>query len=142
MSARPSSAAVPSSSLGPLEGAYQPGACNIGPAEIARRRQGAWAGTIVTVVLYALLVALGVPAGWRFLVAVPAAGAAISWLQVRLRFCVAFGFAGRFNFGAVGRTQQVGDAAAHRADVRRVALMVGSGVVAGLLVGLLAVWVP
>ena len=121
---------------------YRPGACNIGPEEIARRRQGAWVAALATVFLYLGLLAIGAPDAARFVVAVPAAGAAISWLQVRERFCVAFGTTGVFNFGPVGELAQVEDDAARRADRRKVASMVVRGAGVGILVGVVAVLVP
>ena len=37
---------------------YQPGVCNIGPAEIARRRRAGHTGLLATVALFAILVAM------------------------------------------------------------------------------------
>ena len=121
---------------------YQPGACNIGPAEIARRRQAALAGLILTIVLFALLVALSASPLVRFLIAIPAAGTTIAYLQVRLKFCVAFGSRGVFNFGELGEQRQVQDPAARRRDRARVARMVGGGLLIGLIVGLAAAVIP
>jgi hypothetical protein len=121
---------------------YRPGVCNIGPEEVARRRRGAWAAGLATAVFYLGLLAIGAPDVVRFGVAVPAAAAAVSWLQARERFCVAFGSTGTFNFGPVGELEQVDDAAARRADRRKVASMVGRGALIGVAVGLLAVLVP
>ena len=121
---------------------YRPGVCNIGPEEIARRRQGAWIGGLATILLYVGLLAIAAPDVVRFIVAVPAAGAAISWLQVRERFCVAFGSTGTFNFGPVGELDQVADEAARRADRRKVASMVARGAAIGVVVGVVAVLVP
>jgi hypothetical protein len=124
-----------------IEG-YRPGACNIGPEEVARRRRGAWVAGLTTVVFYLGLLAVGAPDAVRFVVAVPAAAAAVSWLQARERFCVAFGSTGTFNFGPVGELEQVGDADARRADRRKVASMVGRGALIGIAIGVLAVLVP
>lgn len=121
---------------------YRPGECNIGTAEIARRRRSAWAATLATLVLWAILLAAGVPHLSRFVVAVPAAAAGVTWLQVRERFCVAFGSAGVFNFGSLGPVQAVGDEADRRADRRKAASMIVRGLAAGLLVGVVAVLVP
>jgi hypothetical protein len=125
----------------PPEGAYVPGVCNIGPAEIARRRRGAWTATFVTLALYIVLVAAGVPPPVRLLVGLPAASAAVSWLQVRERFCVAFGSAGLSNLGPLGGARPVADAAARRADRRKAASMVVRGCLIGAAVGFVAVLV-
>ncbi len=121
---------------------YRPGACNIGPEEIDRRRRGAWIAGLATVVFYLGLLAIAAPDLVRFIVAVPAASAAISWLQARERFCVAFGMAGVFNFGPVGELERITDEDARRADRGRVASMVARGAAIGCVVGLLAVAIP
>ncbi|MGZ3587587.1 MAG: hypothetical protein ACXVAE_00810 [Candidatus Limnocylindrales bacterium] len=121
---------------------YEAGACNIGPAEIARRRRGAWLATVATVVLAAFLFVAGVPPIWRLIVALPAAAAAVSWLQVRLRFCVAFAVGGQYNFGPLGMMRQVIDARARRADLARAAGMIALGSSVGLVVGVVLVLLP
>lgn len=121
---------------------YRPGVCNIGPEEISRRRRGAWIAGLATVVFYLGLLAIAAPDLVRFIIAVPAASAAVSWLQARERFCVAFGMTGVFNFGPVGELEQISDEAARRADRGRVASMVARGAAIGCVVGLLAVVIP
>ena len=105
---------------------YMPGACNIGPAEIARRRRAGHVGLIVTVVLAAVLLALDAAPAWRLTLALPAALAAAGYLQAWLRFCANFGFRGVYNFDALGREERVAAAEA-RAQDRRRALLIGAG---------------
>ena len=138
------SAATPGTAVAAsaADDAYRPGVCNIGPEEIARRRRGAWVASVGTVALYLGLLAIAAPDLVRFVVAVPAAGAAVSWLQARERFCVAFGSTGTFNFGPIGELDQVTDEAARRADRRKVVSMVARGAAVGVVVGILAVLVP
>jgi len=121
---------------------YQPGVCNIGPDEIGKRRRTGHFGAIATVVTFVVLVALGVPPIARFLVAIPAALAASGYLQAYFKFCVAFGSAGVFNFGARGTTQHVVDAQARARDRRRVLQLSLAIAAIGAAVGLLAVLVP
>jgi hypothetical protein len=121
---------------------YRPGVCNIGPAEIRRRRWGAILGTVVTLVVAVVIFALGLPHPVRFLIALPAAGAIVSWLQVLLRFCVGFARLGVFNFGQLGPMEPVGDRAAHRADVRRATRMIALSLVGGLAIGIVAALLP
>jgi len=120
-------------------GTYQPGVCNIGPDEIAQRRRAGHIGAIVTLGLLAFLLLLRLPPAWRLAVAIPAAGTAITYLQAILHFCVAFGMAGVFNFGRVGRTTSVAEEAARRADRARAARMIAAGSAIGLAVGVAAV---
>ncbi len=66
--------------LGDGGSAYQPGVCNIGPAEIARRRRAGHVGLGATVILGGGLLAVGAPPLARLLVALPAALAASGYL--------------------------------------------------------------
>lgn len=120
---------------------YQPGACNIGPAEIARRRRAGHVGLVVTLLGFAVLVALGAPPILRLILAVPAAAAASGYLQAWLKFCAAFGARGIFNFGALGQSRHVVDPQARKRDRRR-ANQIGLGsLVIGIAVAIAAVLV-
>ena len=122
-------------------GGYQPGVCNIGPAEIDRRRRAGHIGVVATIVLFAVLVALDLPPIVRLVLALPAAVAASGYLQARMRFCAGFATAGVYNFGDVGPREQVTDRAALAArppeglsDLpRELGHRAGRGVVAVLL---------
>jgi hypothetical protein len=119
---------------------YESGQCNIGPAEIARRRMAGHAGTIATLILLASLLWTDAPSWARLLLFLPAAGAAAGYLQAHFRFCADYGWRGVFNFGKAGndRTTAVADPAARRADRRKAALIsLGSGAI-GLAAALLA----
>jgi len=121
---------------------YQPGVCNIGPAEIARRRRAGHLGLIAVLATLALLVAIGAPPVARLLVGLPAVVAATGYLQAWFRFCVAFGSAGVFNFGPTGSTETVPDPAARsrdRSTARRIGLM---SLAIGLAVALAAAALP
>jgi hypothetical protein len=127
---------------GPSATTYQPGVCNIGPAEIAARRRSGHVGVVATIVLFLLLVVIGVPPIARLLVAIPAAVAASGYLQARARFCAGFGSRGVFNFGALGTTQHVDDAAARSLDRRRSVELGLSAFAIGLAVAVVAVLLP
>jgi hypothetical protein len=121
---------------------YVPGVCNIGPAEIRRRRRFGHLGLGVSVLLLAGLVAVGAPHLARLVVIVPAAGAASGYLQARLHFCAAFGSEGVYNFGPLGTTVRVEDAGARARDRRR-SIQIGLlSLAIGLAVGLIAVALP
>lgn len=122
--------------------AYQPGSCNIGSAEVERRRRAALGALIATVGIGAWLLVAGAPREARWLVALPLAGTIVGALQVRFRFCLAYGLRGIRNFGALGRTEDVADAAARTADRRTAAIRVGVSVVAAGLLALLFVNAP
>jgi hypothetical protein len=96
---------------------YVSGACNIGPAEIARRRRSGWVGLGVTAALWVVLAAIEAGAPWRLFLFLPAAASASGFLQASFRFCAGFGFRGVFNFtDELGRMTDVPDAGARRKD--------------------------
>jgi hypothetical protein len=113
---------------------YQPGVCNIGPQEIARRRLTGHIGLLATVILFAILLLVDAPPMLRLLLALPAIGAAAGYLQAWFRFCAAFGAKGIFNLGPVGPVEAVRDDAARAADRVRAwqiglaSLAIGAGV--------------
>ena len=122
--------------------ADRPGTCNIGPAEIARRRRSAMFVTGVATIAAALLVLGGGPPIVRLAIFPLAAAAAVTWLQVVRRFCVAFGAAGVRNFGSLGSTERLDDPA-ERAAHRNAALrMVVEGVVYGAVATGILVLMP
>jgi hypothetical protein len=131
------------SRLSPLDVvAYEPGVCNIGPAEIARRRRSGHAGLIVSVVLFALLLFVGAPHWTRLALVLTAGGSASGYLQARLHFCAGFGSSGVYNFGPLGTVERVADRTARSRDRRR-SLEIGlASLAVGLVVGIAAVLLP
>jgi hypothetical protein len=103
---------------------YVPGACNIGPAEIARRRRSGWLGLGAAAVLAVVLVAVTAPPVLRLSLFVPFLVAAIGFVQARARFCVGFAGAGISNFGELGATVRVDDAAARATDRQRARILI------------------
>jgi len=103
---------------------YTPGVCNIGGAEIRRRRQSGWIGLSATVLLWVAFILFRIPAPWRLLLFLPAAIGASGFLQAAFRFCAAFGMRGVFNFGPeVGKTDTVEQAEFRRQDLRKARLI-------------------
>ena len=121
---------------------YEPGVCNIGPAEIARRRRAGHIGLAASLALFAVLVAIDAPNWTRLLIAIPAVMAASGYIQARLKFCAGFGSRGVFNFGEVGPMERVaGDA--DRARDRARARQIGAASIAiGLAAGVIAAVLP
>ena len=126
----------------PATAAYRPGVCNIGPAEIARRRMAGHVGLLATVALFAVLVALDAPPLIRLIVALPAAAAASGYLQAWLRFCAGFGSRGIFNFGPLGQAELVADDAARRRDRARANQIGLASLAIGVAVGIAAALLP
>jgi len=99
----------------PAPGGYRPGACNIGPREIARRRAYGVAAVISAVVLGIVLVALDAPPLVRAIVIFPLWGGIIGLEQARRKFCAGFAYAGIRSVAGSDATESVGD----REDLRR-----------------------
>lgn len=81
------------------------------------------------------------PAVARLILLPFATAAAITWLQVVHRFCVAFGAFGLENFGPLGSEAPV-DLAQRAADRRRVAQLVLEGSLIGAVVTLALLVAP
>ncbi|MFN8622860.1 MAG: hypothetical protein U0869_19150 [Chloroflexota bacterium] len=116
------------------EDRYQPGACNIGPAEIERRRRSGIAGLVVAALVAIALVVTDAPAVLRLAVWVPLFVGLLGFVQARMRFCVGYAAAGIKNFGPLGTQEKVADSAAHREDLRRAAgVTIATGAVAAII---------
>ena len=121
---------------------YRPGVCNIGPAEVARRRMAGHVGLIATLAVLGVLVMIDAPPLTRLVAILPAATAASGYLQAWLKFCGGFGSRGIFNFGTVGESTAVADDEA-RAKDRRKARQIGLAALAiGVIVGVPAALLP
>jgi hypothetical protein len=103
-------------------GAYRAGACNIGPQEIARRRQSGLLAIAFTVAVAAVLILIDATPILRAAIFPSLAGGLIALEQGRRRFCVAYAAAGVRNFGPLGAPQSVADARDRTSD-RRAALI-------------------
>jgi hypothetical protein len=121
---------------------YEPGVCNIGPEEIARRRRAGHVGVAATFGLLAGLVVIDAPRVVRLSVALPAAVAASGYIQAQARFCAGFGSRGVFNFGPVGETSEVMDAGSLARDRLRSRQIGFASLAIGLATGALAVALP
>jgi hypothetical protein len=115
--------------------------CNIGPAEIARRRRLAIVLTALTILLIAALLAAQVPPVGRLAVFPFAAAIGVTWLQVIRKFCVHFGAFGLENFGELGEEHRVAPEI-RWADLRQSFEMILEGLLFGLLVTIAVLQVP
>ncbi len=121
---------------------YQPGVCNIGPAEIRRRRQIGYLGVAGALALAAVLLAIDAPAWTRLAIALPVAGALSGFIQARLRFCAGFGMAGLQNMDELGAQVQVEDAEARARDRRKALQINAASIAGGLAAGVAFVLLP
>ena len=115
--------------------------CNIGPAEIARRRRMAILLTVLTGLMVAAIVVAQVPMLGRLAVFPFAAAVGVTWLQVIRKFCVHFGAFGLENFGELGEEHRVGPEI-RQADLRQSVEMIVEGLVFGLVVTIAVLQLP
>jgi hypothetical protein len=122
---------------------YVPGACNIGPWEIRRRRAAAITGFAAAAVVFAVLVAIEAPQWTRIALIAPFWGGAISWLQARRHFCVAYAMGGLSNFGAGDATRTIVVDPVQRAlDRRATVLLLRDAFLLALVPTIVAVILP
>jgi hypothetical protein len=121
---------------------YQAGVCNIGPAEIARRRRAGYLGLAAAIIFAVVLVLIDAPSVTRLLVALPLAAGFSGFIQARLRFCANYGWRGIRNLGDIGDAQRVDEAASRVADRRRSLEVFGAAALGGLSVATLFALLP
>jgi hypothetical protein len=121
---------------------YRPGVCNIGPAEIARRRRAGHVGLIATIGILAALLFLDIHPLARLVVIAPAMISASGYLQAHLKFCAGYGHLGVFNLGPLGDTTAVTDPDALVRDRRRARQISLASLAIGIVVGIVAVLLP
>jgi hypothetical protein len=121
---------------------YIPGVCNIGPAEIARRRRAGHVGLAVTLVVLAGLVAIDAPPAARLILVLPAAAAASGYLQAWFRFCAGFGARGIFNFSELGHSEDVVDPVARARDRAKARWIALASLAIGIVVAVVAFVLP
>lgn len=118
---------------------YIPGVCNIGPAEIKKRKQAGWMGLIATIALWAIFIWFNIPSIWRLTLFLPAMMSATGFLQAYMHFCAYFGFASLFNFGDVGKTDSVSQTEFRAKDRRKAWQIISYSIFVGLVVAIIAV---
>lgn len=102
---------------------YIPGTCNIGKSEIRQRQFVALVGAFLTVFIGIGLLSNEDPNPPRFFIFFPASIFSIGFIQTRKKFCLAYGFAGTFNFGRLGKASRVASAEDKKAD-RKMAISI------------------
>ena len=126
----------------PTPDLYQPGVCNIGPAEIRRRRTVGHVGLVATVLVFAALVVTGAPHLSRLILFATAGAAASGYLQAHFHFCAGFGSRGLYNFGELGDGREV-EGAEDRARDRRRSTQIGlASAAVGVAVAVVAILLP
>lgn len=121
---------------------YIPGTCNIGGGEVTRRRMVALLGLILTLSSTATLISNEASRQSRLSIFLPALVMSVGWVQSRKRFCFAYGLAGTFNFGALGKISRVSDQQARSADRVMALKIIAQSAAYALVVTLLVIALP
>jgi len=98
------------------ETAYVPGTCNIGGREVRRRQFVALVGLFFSASSLIALISVNAPREARLGIFFPLLVASVGYIQSRSKFCLAYGFAGTFNFGKLGDISRVSDPINRAAD--------------------------
>ena len=102
---------------------YVPGSCNIGKGEIRRRQLVALFGIFLIISSATALLATDQSRSSRISIFVPALVFSIGFVQSRSKFCLAYGFAGTFNFERLGKISRVQSVQDRKAD-RKTAIVI------------------
>ncbi len=121
---------------------YIPGSCNLGQGEVNRRRMVAALGLFLSISAFASLISTGASREARLLIFIPLLVMSIGWVQSRKKFCLAYGFAGTFNFGKMGDLARVSDPADRAADRRTASVILGKSALYAAALTLLVVALP
>lgn len=121
---------------------YIPGTCNLGAGEVSRRRIVAAFGFALSLSALTALITTNASREARFGIFVPLLVMSIGWVQSRKKFCLAYGFAGTFNFGKMGEMSRVANPADRAADRRTALLIFGQSALYAAALTLLVVALP
>ena len=95
---------------------YIAGTCNIGEKEIRRRQFVALIGAILSLISLIGFISTDSTRSVRVGIFLPLMIASVGFVQSRSKFCLAYGFAGTFNFGKLGDLSRVSDPVSKAAD--------------------------
>jgi hypothetical protein len=126
-----------------MQSKYVPGVCNIGDADIRKRKRIGWTWLVTTIILFAVFMIPGVPRGWRLILLLTSTISATGFLQARMHFCAYFAALGIFNFGENLSKKDTVQQAEFRAKDRRKALqIIAYSIIIGIAVAVGAYYSP
>ncbi|TND10587.1 MAG: hypothetical protein FD123_229 [Bacteroidetes bacterium] len=121
---------------------YIPGTCNIGPAEIRRRRNLSFYALLVLLLMAVPLFLFSDQKLLRLLLIIPASAFGVSAIQWLTKFCVKFGLKGIFNFRQTGQSQSVMQEEFRRKDLAKARTIILSGTLVGAAITAIAYFLP
>ena len=121
---------------------YIPGTCNIGGSELKSRKIVAAIGLVLSLFTLITFIATDVPQTARLGIFIPLLVMSVGWVQSRKKFCLAYGFAGTFNFGKLGNVSRVADPIARAADRKTALLIIGQCLLYAAVLTALVVALP
>ena len=95
---------------------YISGTCNLGANEIRQRKLVGFVGLFFSLSSLIGLIFTGAGRESRLGIFLPLMVASVGFVQVRSKFCLAYGLAGTFNFGKLGDISRVSDPVNRSAD--------------------------
>ena len=95
---------------------YISGTCNLGANEIRQRKLVGFVGLFFSLSSLIGLISTGAGRESRLGIFLPLMVASVGFVQVRSKFCLAYGLAGTFNFGKLGDISRVSDPVNRSAD--------------------------
>ena len=121
---------------------YIPGTCNLGAGEINRRRMVAAIGLFLSLSTLTTFISTNASREVRIGIFFPLLIMSIGWVQSRKKFCLAYGFAGAFNFGKLGQLSRVADPADRAADRRTATIIFAQSALYAAALTLLVIALP
>jgi hypothetical protein len=121
---------------------YIPGTCNIGGSELKSRKIVAAIGLVLSLFTLITFISTDVPRAARLGIFIPLLVLSVGWVQSRKKFCLAYGFAGTFNFGKLGNVSRVADPIARAADRKTALTIIGECVLYAALLTALVMALP
>ena len=121
---------------------YSSGSCNIGGAEVQRRKISGVIGAMFAVAYYVACIFLNAPKGIRAIIFLPLILAWTGWLQSRRKFCMAFGLMGVFNFGKLGETTRIVEIDNRSRDRKRALIMLTQAIALSIVSALVFTLIP
>ena len=95
---------------------YQAGVCNIGGAEVAKRKQLSYVGGLIFILFLLTAVFQDFSLSQTSVAMAPAILFSVGFIQSRRKFCLAYGLMGTFNFAKIGTLTRIEDRDSLKAD--------------------------